>query len=203
VSIDAPNNIPSEGAVQIISNHDGELLDAFILSAALLKMRADFKFLATAYMKNLSFLSPFCFYTNSASESKMFFELTNFLDQGNALCYFPFTFKLLLQDNSLRDNISPLPFYLAKKSLAPILPMKLSFKKTIRGRVFKHLERFFIKLGHPRLARFLYAIDVVFSLRTLRAMQGKTVFVEIKPLVSPPTHKLTKLKAMHFVRNLL
>ncbi len=105
ISIDSPENIPKEGAVQIIANHDGELLDVFMLLATCGKIRPDFKFLATAYIKNISIFNPFCFYTSFTSEAKMFYELTSFVANGAALLYFPFTFKLLLE-NKLFDIIS-------------------------------------------------------------------------------------------------
>lgn len=203
ISVDFLNRIPKTGGVQIIANHNGEFLDVIILIAICGKIRTDFKFLATSQIENIPLFKPFCFYTSTDNETKILNELADFLVSGNALCYYPFTFKLLAKNNKLRHNVSPLPYYLSKKKSIPISPLALSFRKTLRGRVFTHLEKLCVKNGLPRLAFFFRLIEVIFSLRTLRAMQGKTVQVNVGHLTTAPLERLSREEAMNFVKNQL
>jgi len=210
ISIDFPERAPKNGQVQVIANHDGELLDGLVMLAVCGKIRKDFKLLIAIESKDITLFRPFCFYTHANSkaktsdrEAKKFHELASFLNNGNALCYFPFIFRFFKENKNLRHIVSPLPYYLAKKTSTPILPLRFNFEKTIFGRLLLTLKQACIKSGWPKLAFFFGIIEVLFSLHALRAMQGKTVYVKIYPLVHPPLKKLSKLQAMDFVRYIM
>lgn len=210
IAIDFPERIPEKGAIQIIANHDGELLDGLFLLTICGEKRNDYKFLAASELKDIVLLNYFCFFTNANSNkisesasSSQFNQLIRLLDNKHALCYFPIIYKFFKKNNRLRHLASPLPYYLAKKTSAPILPLHFKLQKSFRGRILQNLKQSCVKQGFPRLAYFFLVVEVLFTLCELRAMQGKTVYVSVRPPVSAPIKTLSKLEAMQFVNNLL
>jgi len=209
IIFDTEYTIPRNGPLQIVSTHRGEFLDIIILGAIIGPWRTDIKFIANSDLQSFQLFKEFCFFISAQMNSSIssYQQIESHLNKGNALCHFAIAWLSIKKNNSKKIKyhkpLGPLPYILNKNTNTPILPIKLKFKKTRRGIIFLYLEEKLLNLSCVKSAKFLAAVDNVFSLRTLRAMQGKTVTVSIDNLITMPPLRLSRAEATQWVASLI
>ena len=208
LAFDQKHSIPHAGPLQVIATHGGELLDIIILGAIIIPTRSNLKFIALSELENISFFPEFCFFSPKNSSSTQHYQLlSNHLSDGNVLCHFSLSWEAATKNQAKKikyhKSLSPLPYTLHKRSFAPILPINLKFKKPWAGNLSLYFQEKLLYFKLRKLAHALSVIDGIFSFRTLRAMQGKTVTIMMGSLITESPAKLTRTEATKWVAQLL
>jgi len=193
-------NIPKYGPCIIISNHPTDLLDHIVVATALSEVRRDYKFIANNKVEKFNLWNDLIFPLNLYDKNKATLQniralrgAVNWLKEGHVVITYPGArpSSLSKKIRSGRRIWSSLPILLAKKTGAPIIPMKIILKEPIYHRVIKFMSR------------YLYSFLV---LRVMKFFSNKSSKLEIGNPYKPHKEKISKrevgIKLFKLVNNL-
>lgn len=194
VSMPSENPITTPGGKIIVANHEGFLLDGLFLGWMLNQHRRDIKFIATADI-SCSPYTKYCFFLDtSLRHSKnpgrnlaLYRKVIRWLKEEKVIVIFPGTHAEKKTSWSTEGQFpwSNLPYSLAKKANASIIPIQLNVPESCFFRALRIAELFFYNIKMRRMTKVVELLRGSFCCRQIKYATDKTISCVVGPELKP------------------